>query len=79
MNSTHPDPGKLINEYAQSLFVDGFVDRFHKICKEVLAGGHPQDFTCLVNFRGELEVRRCKIMKAAGGLLAINYKIEYLY
>lgn len=78
INSTHPDPDTLINESVQSLFVDGFVDRFQKICKEVLAGGKPREFTYLVNFRGNLEVRRCRIMKATGGILAINYKIEYL-
>ena len=68
-----------MNKYVQSLFVDGFVDRFQKICKEVLAGNDPKEFTCLINFRGQLEVRRCRIIKTAGGILAIKYKIEHLY
>ena len=79
INSTHPYPDELINRDFHSLFLDGFTDRFRRIREEILAGGCPREFTFLVTFRDQLEVRRCRVMKGdTGELLVINHKIEYL-
>jgi hypothetical protein len=73
VNSTHPTPDELVDTFLPSLFVDGFTERFHQIREEVLAGSGPQEFTFIVDFRGRLEVRRCKMMKSNNDLIVINY------
>ena len=77
LNSTHPEPTTLTNTPFTGLFVDNFASRFHQACNTVIATGHTQDFTCLVNFRGDLEARRCRILINNQDLIIINYAIRF--
>lgn len=78
INGSRSDPSPFKGSYIQNLIIDGFIKTFHDTCQKVRADGYPRGFTCLVNFRGQLELRRCRIMKAGTGLLVLNHKIEYL-
>ena len=76
LNSTHPESDTLINAHITGLFVDNFAHRFHQACNAVLTTGHTKDFTCIVNFRGDLEARRCRILQNGNDLIIINYQIQ---
>lgn len=76
INSTHPDPEQLIDRNVQSFFLDDFVETFHYNCEEVLACGQSKKFLCLVCLMGQFQLRHCRILKAATGLLILNYKIN---
>lgn len=74
----HPTPENLIDTSLSSLFVDGFTERFRQIREEVLSGSSPRECTFLVNFRGHLELRRCRILKSQNGLIVINHSNSML-
>ncbi|MCP3944845.1 MAG: hypothetical protein GY710_25660 [Desulfobacteraceae bacterium] len=54
------------------------MERFYELRREILKGSSPRDFVWLANFRGRLELRRCRIIKSKEGLWIINYKIDPL-
>lgn len=72
VNCNHPSPDKLIDTFLSALFVDGFTERFNQIKEEVLSGSGPRECIYVVNVSGCLEVRRCKLLKAGGGLVVIT-------
>jgi hypothetical protein len=78
VNSTHPTPEKLIGLPLQSIFVDGFTERFNQLRDEVLSGSGPKECLYIVNSRGCLEVRRCKMLKAHTGLIVLSHVAEHL-